>query len=210
DQSPTAGSSWSSRRPAGTPPSRPSSVSSSHGPWWRAATRAGIRLSFWKGRNASWKKASQPSSCRFNGISFGLGTKKRPFGRVVSLRSARLSAGAAGGSANEDLSHLSNLLSARDLHRIDRSYTVGNPPMRTIRSVTRFLAPVAALAVAAGCGASGSTSTHAATTHAATTTKQASGGSSVAMVQKCSTSDLEIWLGLGGGGAAAGSTYYPL
>jgi hypothetical protein len=82
--------------------------------------------------------------------------------------------------------------------------------MRTIRSVTRFLAPVAALAVAAGCGASGSTSTHAATTHAATTTKQASGGSSVAMVQKCSTSDLEIWLGLGGGGAAAGSTYYPL
>lgn len=30
------------------------------------------------------------------------------------------------------------------------------------------------------------------------------------MTQACSTSGLEVWLGVGEGGAAAGSTYYPL
>lgn len=30
------------------------------------------------------------------------------------------------------------------------------------------------------------------------------------MTEACSTSSLEVWLGLGEGGAAAGSTYYPL
>jgi hypothetical protein len=30
------------------------------------------------------------------------------------------------------------------------------------------------------------------------------------MIQTCSTSRLAVWLGLGEGGAAAGSTYYPL
>ena len=105
-QSPTAGSSSSPSFPAGTPPSRPSSVRSSHGPWWRAATRAGIRLSFSNGRNASAKKASQPRSCRFNAISFGLGTKKRPSGRGSSLRSREELASASGGSASEQLSHV--------------------------------------------------------------------------------------------------------
>lgn len=71
--------------------------------------------------------------------------------------------------------------------------------MSTIRAVTRFLIPVAALAVAVGCGASS------AKTHAATTTKAPAG-----MAQKCSTSDLEVWLGLGEGGGTAGSTYLPL
>jgi Protein of unknown function (DUF4232) len=75
--------------------------------------------------------------------------------------------------------------------------------MSTIRAMTRFLLPVVALAVAAGCGAS-SMSTHAATT------KKASSGSSVEMTRACSASGLEVWLGLGEGGAAAGSTYYPL
>jgi hypothetical protein len=41
-------------------------------------------------------------------------------------------------------------------------------------------------------------------------TEKAPAGSGVAMTQTCSTSDLAVWLGLGEGGAAAGSTYYPL
>lgn len=77
--------------------------------------------------------------------------------------------------------------------------------MTTIRAMTRILVPVAALAIAAGCGASSMS------THAATTKKASSGGaSSTETTQACSTSGLEVWLGLGEGGAAAGSTYFPL
>jgi Protein of unknown function (DUF4232) len=45
-------------------------------------------------------------------------------------------------------------------------------------------------------------------THAAT--KKAPSGSSAEMTKACSSSGLEVWLGVGEGGAAAGSTYYPL
>ena len=57
----------------------------------------------------------------------------------------------------------------------------------------------------AGCGQAGGP----ASTHAKATTKAPS-GSGVAMTQKCAASGLVVWLGLGEGGAAAGSTYYPL
>ena len=68
------------------------------------------------------------------------------------------------------------------------------------------LATLGALATAlAGCGQAGGP----ASTHAKTTTKSPA-GSGVVMTQKCTTSGLVVWLGLGEGGAAAGSTYYPL
>jgi hypothetical protein len=68
------------------------------------------------------------------------------------------------------------------------------------------LAILGALALAlAGCGQTGGTGS----THSKATTK-APGGSGVAMTGKCTTSGLVVWLGLGEGGAAAGSTYYPL
>ena len=68
------------------------------------------------------------------------------------------------------------------------------------------LATLGALATAlAGCGqAGGPASTH------AKTTRKAPAGSGVAMTRNCTTSGLVVWLGLGEGGAAAGSTYYPL
>jgi hypothetical protein len=70
-----------------------------------------------------------------------------------------------------------------------------------------LLIPIVALA-AAGCGQSSPQNTTATTK--ATTTKAAPSGSGVAMTQSCSTADLTVWLGVGEGGAAAGSTYYPL
>jgi hypothetical protein len=75
--------------------------------------------------------------------------------------------------------------------------------MSTIRTVTRFLVPVVALVVAAGCGAGS------ASTGARSTTKALSGGEA-GMVNACSTPNLAVWLGLGEGGAAAGSTFYSL
>ena len=65
-----------------------------------------------------------------------------------------------------------------------------------------LLIPLAALALA-GCGQSAPRSTTA-------KVAPAGGGSSAEMTQACSTAGLEVWLGLGEGGAAAGSTYYPL
>ncbi len=53
---------------------------------------------------------------------------------------------------------------------------------------------------AAGCGQS-------VTQH---TTGRAKARRATSPTRACSTSDLEVWLGLGEGGAAAGSTYYPL
>ena len=69
-----------------------------------------------------------------------------------------------------------------------------------------LLIPLAALAVA-GCGQSSPQST---ATHATKAKVPSGGGSSTEMTQACSTSGLEVWLGLGEGGAAAGSSYYPL
>ena len=68
------------------------------------------------------------------------------------------------------------------------------------------LATLGALAATlAGCGqAGGPTSSHA---KARTKAPAGSGG---AMTRECTTSGLVVWLGLGEGGAAAGSTYYPL
>jgi hypothetical protein len=66
-----------------------------------------------------------------------------------------------------------------------------------------LLIPLAAVALA-GCGQSSARST------AAKVTPARGGGSSTEMTRACSTSGLEVWLGLGEGGAAAGSTYYPL
>jgi hypothetical protein len=79
--------------------------------------------------------------------------------------------------------------------------------MRRISTVTAIrLIPVVALAVAvAGCGQSGSPSSTRTTAKKATL---AAGGA--ARTQTCSTSRLVVWLGLGQGGAAAGSTYYPM
>jgi len=54
---------------------------------------------------------------------------------------------------------------------------------------------VVSVLVLAGCGGSG----------AATTTKAAA-----VMTQKCATSGLAVWIGIGQGGAAAGSTFHPL
>jgi Protein of unknown function (DUF4232) len=69
-----------------------------------------------------------------------------------------------------------------------------------------LLIPLVALAVA-GCGESSPQST---STQAKKAKAPSGGGSSTEMTQACSTSSLEVWLGLGEGGAAAGSTYYPL
>jgi hypothetical protein len=117
-------------------------------------------------------------------------------------------AGAAGGSANEDLSHLSNPLSSRDGRSIEAGYTGSKPSLGKIPTVTGYrIAPLALAVVAlAGCGG-GAKST---TSRATKTQAERGGGSSVAMTQACSTSRLEVWLGVGEGGAAAGSTYYPL
>jgi hypothetical protein len=62
-----------------------------------------------------------------------------------------------------------------------------------------LLIPLGALALA-GCGQSNSSSA------GLSTPKGAAG----AAVRTCSTSRLAVWLGLGQGGAAAGSTFYPL
>jgi Domain of unknown function (DUF4232) len=106
---------------------------------------------------------------------------------------------------------LSNLLSSRDRpsieEQLERRYTGTEALLSKIPTVNRFrLVSAATLALAlAGCGQSGQS----ASTHAKSTAK-APAGSSVAMTQTCSTSALVVWLGLGEGGAAAGSTYYPL
>jgi Protein of unknown function (DUF4232) len=73
--------------------------------------------------------------------------------------------------------------------------------------VKRFLIiPLGALALAGCGGGSGPTST----VTRATKAPKAPAGSSVEMTRACSTSSLEVWLGIGEGGGAAGSTYYPL
>jgi len=59
-------------------------------------------------------------------------------------------------------------------------------------------APLALVVVACGQAATKATSTAAAKTHRSTA------------AQSCPTSGLAVWLGLGEGGATAGSTYYPL
>jgi hypothetical protein len=72
-------------------------------------------------------------------------------------------------------------------------------------NVKRYLLiPLVAMAVA-GCGQSSSPQSTAAKTKASV-----AGGSSSEMTPACSTSRLEVWIGLGEGGAAAGSTYFPL
>jgi Protein of unknown function (DUF4232) len=98
---------------------------------------------------------------------------------------------------------LSNLLSVRDGRSIEAGFTRSKPRVRKIRTVTRYrIVPVAlAVAALAGCGGGGKSTTTRATKAA---------GSSVEMTQSCPTSGLEVWLGVGAGGAAAGSTYYPL
>ncbi len=63
-----------------------------------------------------------------------------------------------------------------------------------------LLISIAALAVA-GCGQSSPQSV---------ATKPTAAASKIAMTAACSASDLAVWLGVGEGGAAAGSTYYPL
>jgi Protein of unknown function (DUF4232) len=69
---------------------------------------------------------------------------------------------------------------------------------------TYLLIPLVALA-AAGCGQSSPRSTAAQAPKA-----PAAGGSGTEMTQQCATSELEVWLGVGEGAGAAGSTYYPL
>ena len=66
-----------------------------------------------------------------------------------------------------------------------------------------LLIPLGALALAGCGGGSGPQST---AVHAT----KAAAGSSVEMTRGCSTSGLEVWLGLGDGAGAAGSTYFPL
>src|SRR5712691_2157832 len=77
-------------------------------------------------------------------------------------------------------------------------------PVRLTNPV--FLSALGTVALAlAGCGHAGSSGS----TRSNSTTKTPS-GSGAAMVKTCTTSRLAVWLGLGEGGAAAGSTYYPL
>jgi hypothetical protein len=101
---------------------------------------------------------------------------------------------------------LSNLLSSRDVRSIEAGYTGSKPSVGKIPTVTRYrIVPLALLVAAlAGCGGGAKPTT----TH--TTTAREEHGSSVAMTRGCATSGLEVWLGVGEGGAAAGSTYYPL
>jgi hypothetical protein len=129
---------------------------------------------------------------------------------VVSLRVARLLAGVTGGSANEDLSHLSNLLSTGDERSIEQQPLPALYRDRTaseqswnVRKSRLILIPALAFALA-GCGQGGGPASS-----RSTPTREPS-GSGVAMTHTCSTSSLAVWLGLGEGGAAAGSTYYPL
>ena len=127
---------------------------------------------------------------------------------MVSLRSRALLARAAGGSANEDLSHLSNLLSALDRPSIERTYTRSKRSLGKIPTVKGYGVVSVALVVTAlaGCGGGAKSTTSLATE----TQLERGGGSSAAMTRACATSALEVWLGVGEGGAAAGSTYYPL
>ena len=86
------------------------------------------------------------------------------------------------------------------------------------------LAVLAALGlVLAGCGQGGATSSPVSSSGGSTSTQSAStqstasqpagtqsSGAAATPTPKCATSGLAVWLGLGPGGAAAGSTYYPL
>lgn len=67
--------------------------------------------------------------------------------------------------------------------------------VRSLRSWQRCLGPIAGCLVAVTATASAGASTRTAT---------------VASAPRCTTSHLEIWLGLGLGGGTAGSTFYPL
>jgi hypothetical protein len=92
---------------------------------------------------------------------------------------------------------LSNLLSARDEpsieERLDRSYTGTELVLSKIPTMKKLWAVL--ILVLAGCGGSGAT----------TTIKAAA-----VRTQTCATSGLAVWIGIGEGGAAAGSTYDPL
>ena len=86
-------------------------------------------------------------------------------------------------------------------------------------SILRRTAQAAALSALAGllaaCGSAGQTAAsghhrH----HGGQGAAGSGGGSSIVLTSsatpKCATSGLAVWLGVGAGGAAAGSTYYPL
>jgi hypothetical protein len=88
---------------------------------------------------------------------------------------------------------LSNLLSARDERSIERRYTGSKLLLNKIRTMKKLL--VVLVVALVGCGGS-----------EATTPKRAP----AAVSPSCTTSGLVVWLGVGEGGAAAGSTYYPL
>lgn len=90
-------------------------------------------------------------------------------------------------------------------------YQEQTSPGQTSNVKRYLLIPLAALALA-GCSQSSprSTATHAATHTATTAPSTGGGGSSAEMTKPCATTGLEVWLGLGEGGAAAGSTYHPL
>ena len=75
-----------------------------------------------------------------------------------------------------------------------------------IRAAVAIVAPAVLALAVVGCGG------HAAaprTSNEAGSTKHAS-AAQTPTARRCATSDLAVWLGLGQGGAAAGSTYYPL
>ena len=107
----------------------PRSVISSHGPWCRAETRAGIRLSAAYGSNASAKNASQPRSCRFKTNSFGcVNTKAPDSGADGEPQECRVLASATGGSGNGELSHRRTSFSSRDSPRV-REAAAGSKPV---------------------------------------------------------------------------------
>jgi hypothetical protein len=90
----------------------------------------------------------------------------------------------------------------------------GDEVIRRAALNRRFLVVVLALALA-GCGGqsssghSGGVSSHPGSSQGGSTAPQAPGGGS-SSAPRCATSGMEVWLGLGEGGAAAGSIYYPI
>src|SRR5262249_46343599 len=83
-----------------------------------------------------------------------------------------------------------------------------------LKPAARAVAVCGLVGLAAACGSAGQTAASGHHHHHHGGAASSGGGSSVVLTSsatpKCATSGLAVWLGVGAGGAAAGSTYYPI